>query len=134
MTGDVDEFIIRGHHENAIDNARRFFFHLKKKQYSPANLVAYEREAFEGILNRGVRITFDKNVRSKVFPDYGELFDNNGLKPLFKDHFILEIKYFTDEMPVWLRSIVQEFGLRNDAISKYTIGFDVARYNRKLTY
>jgi hypothetical protein len=37
-------------------------------------------------------------------------------------------------MPAWARGIVQEFSLRNDAISKYTIGYDMARYNKKLTY
>jgi hypothetical protein len=133
-TGNVDKFVIKNGCEGALDDARRFFFHLKKKQYSPVNLVTYEREAYQGKFNSDVRVTFDKNIRSKVFPDYGELYDDKGLKPLFNNHFVMEIKYFTSEMPGWLRSIVHEFGLRNDAISKYTIGYDVARYNRKLTY
>jgi hypothetical protein len=133
-TGNVDKFVIKNGVDGALDDARRFFFHLKKKQYSPVNLVAYEREAYQGKFNSDVRVTFDKNIRSKVFPDYGELYDDKGLKPLFNNHFVMEIKYFTSEMPGWLRSIVHEFGLRNDAISKYTIGYDVARYNRKLTY
>jgi hypothetical protein len=132
--GNLENNVIRGDREDAVDDARRFFYHLKKKQYSPSNLVVYEREAFQGRLDGGVRITFDKNIRSKIFPEYRELYSENELKPLFNNHFVLEIKYFTNQMPTWAKSIVQEFGLRNDAISKYTIGYDIARYNKKLTY
>lgn len=132
--GNLEDHIIRGNREDALDDARRFFYHLKKKQYTPSNLVVYEREAYFGRLDGGVRITFDKNIRSKVFPEYGELYNNNELKPLFNNHFVMEIKYYTNQMPTWAKSIVQEFRLRNDAISKYTIGYDVARYNKRLTY
>jgi hypothetical protein len=132
--GNLADHIIHEPGKDSLDDARRFFFHLKKKQYSPSNLVVYEREAYHGKLDWGVRITFDKNIRSKVFPKYSELFDDCGLKPLFNSHFVMEIKYFTNLMPAWARGIVQEFSLRNDAISKYTIGYDMARYNKKLTY
>jgi hypothetical protein len=56
------------------------------------------------------------------------------LKPLFNNHFVLEIKYYTDQMPLWARSLVQEYKLRCDAISKYTIGYDVNKFNQKITY
>lgn len=131
---DLEQYIIQGKREESIDDARRFFFHLKKRQFSPTNLVVYEREAYQGKMDKGVRITFDKNIRSRIFPKMDSLYDDVNLKPLFNDHFVLEIKYFTDQMPVWARSLVQEFKLRNDAISKYTIGYDVSKYNRKLTY
>lgn len=131
---DLEQYIIQGKREESIDDARRFFFHLKKRQFAPTNLVVYEREAYQGKMDKGVRITFDKNIRSRLFPKMDSLYDDVNLKPLFNDHFVLEIKYFTDQMPVWARSLVQEFKLRNDAISKYTIGYDVSKYNRKLTY
>lgn len=131
---DLEQYIIQGKREESIDDARRFFFHLKKRQFAPTNLVVYEREAYQGKMDKGVRITFDKNIRSRIFPKMDSLYDDVNLKPLFNDHFVLEIKYFTDQMPIWARSLVQEFKLRNDAISKYTIGYDVSKYNRKLTY
>jgi len=131
---DLEQYIIQGKREESIDDARRFFFHLKKRQFAPTNLVVYEREAYQGKMDKGVRITFDKNIRSRIFPKMDSLYDDVNLKPLFNDHFVLEIKYFTDQMPVWARSLVQEFKLRNDAISKYTIGYDISKYNRKLTY
>ncbi|ASB47785.1 polyphosphate polymerase domain-containing protein [Alkalitalea saponilacus] len=130
----LEDYIITGSRKEALDDAKRFFFHLKKKQYRPSNLIVYEREAYQGKIDAGVRITFDKNIRSKVYPKLDALYEDKHLKRLFNNHFVLEIKYFTNEMPIWARSLVQEFKLRNDAISKYTIGYDVSKYNRKLTY
>jgi hypothetical protein len=130
----IEDHIINDKREEAMDDARRFFYHLKKKLYRPTNLIVYEREAFQGKIDGGVRITFDKNIRSKLFPKLESLYEDHNLKALFNDHFVLEIKYFTNEMPIWARAAVYDFKLRNDAISKYTIGYDVSRYNRKLTY
>jgi hypothetical protein len=130
----LKEYIITKECEESIDDASRFFFHLKKKLYTPSNLIVYEREAFQGKIDNGVRITFDKNIRSKLNPGLQELYTNNDLKLLFNNHFVLEIKYFTNEMPLWARSLIYEFRLRNDAISKYTIGYDINKFNQKLTY
>ena len=130
----IEDYIITGTRKDAIDDARRFFYHLKKRIYTTSNLIVYDREAYLGKFDPGVRITFDKNIRSKLHPKLENLYDDYNLKRLFNNHFVLEIKYFTDEMPIWARSLVQEFRLRNDAISKYTIGYDVSKYNRKLTY
>ena len=130
----LEDVIITNQREEALDDARRFFFHLKKKQYRPSNLVVYEREAYQGKMDQGVRITFDKDIRSRLYPKLETLYNDRNLKRLFYNHFVLEIKYSTNEMPLWAKSLVQEFKLRNDAISKYTIGFDVSKFNKKLTY
>ncbi|MFP4621996.1 MAG: VTC domain-containing protein [Bacteroidales bacterium] len=132
----IEDYILLNSHDgsNSMDNARRFFYHLRKKQYIPINLVVYEREAYFGRFDSGVRITLDKNIRSKLFPEFRDLYDDHALKPFFNSHFIMEIKYYTERMPVWARSILQEFKLRNDAISKYIIGYDVVRYNKNPIY
>jgi SPX domain protein involved in polyphosphate accumulation len=133
--GDLDKYVIsNGNGCPTLTNAAKFMFHIKKGQYIPTCLVTYEREAYFGKLDDGVRITFDKNIRSRLYPAMDSLYDNERLKPLFKRHFILEIKYFTSDMPVWARSLVQEFRLRNDALSKYTIGIDVTRDKILTTY
>ncbi len=62
-------------------------------------LVVYEREAYHGDFDPGVRITFDKNIRSYIYPDLSDMFKKRDLKHLFKNHFILEVKYFTDKCP-----------------------------------
>ena len=127
-TAELESFIQEGfgqNKEDAISDAQRFFFHYKLKPLTPTCLVSYEREAYHGKLNPGTRVTFDKNIRSKNYPQLSELYSEDGLRYLFKSHFILEIKYFEDEMPAWAKSIVHDFKLRNEALSKYVIGFEV---------
>jgi hypothetical protein len=124
-TGQVEKYIVNDNScPKAIEDAQRFLFHLNKNQLIPTCLIVYEREAWHGKFDQGVRITFDKNIRSKIYPHIDRLFEDDNMHYLFDNHFVLEIKYFTDRMPLWARSLVQEFKLRNDAISKYTIGFD----------
>ena len=129
-SGDVSPYLILRKDQsvaNALDEASRFFFHYKRTHQGPTCLITYEREAYHGKLNPGIRITFDKNVRSKINPSLSQLFDNDNLRPLFKNHFILEVKYFEDNMPTWIKSIIYEFKLRTEALSKYVIGYDVSR-------
>ena len=133
--GNLHKYIItNGEDGTDIKDAGKFMYHIKKNQFIPTCLVVYEREAYLGKLDNGVRITFDKNIRSRLYPPVSTLYDDDGLKLLFKNHFILEIKYFRQDMPVWARSVVQEFRLRNDALSKYTIGIDANRERVLVTY
>lgn len=133
--GNPEKYVIpNGNGEPSAVNACKFLYHIKKKQFIPTCLVTYEREPYHGKLDDDVRITFDKNIRSRLYPAMNSLYDDAGLKPLFKRHFILEIKYFRADMPVWARSLVQDFRLRNDALSKYTIGIDVNRDRVLTTY
>ncbi len=133
--GDLGQYVImNGQDGDPLDDASRFMYHIKKKQFIPTCLVVYEREAYFGKFDKGVRITFDKNIRSRLYPPLSTLYEERDLKLLFRNNFILEIKYFNDEMPLWARSLVQEFRLRNDALSKYTIGIDVNREKVLQTY
>lgn len=128
QTGYLEQYLELEHApkpEQIIDDAKRFFFHYKLKPFMPTTLVAYEREAYHGKINAGTRITFDKNIRSRNYPGIHELFSEVNLRYLFKSHCIMEIKYFENQMPGWLKNIVQDFKLRHEALSKYTLGFDV---------
>jgi hypothetical protein len=133
--GDLEQYIIPcGDRHKALKDAGKFMYHIKKGQLIPTCLVVYEREPYHGKMDHGVRITFDKNIRSRIFTPVSSLYEEQGLKPLFSNHFILEIKYFNHVMPVWARSVVQEFRLRNDALSKYTLGIDINREKILMTY
>jgi hypothetical protein len=133
--GDLEKYIIpNGNGVKALEDAGKFMYHIKKGQFIPTCLVVYEREPYHGKMDHGVRITFDKNIRSRLFTPVSSLYEEQGLRPLFRNHFILEIKYFNHVMPVWARSVVQEFRLRNDALSKYTLGIDINREKILMTY
>jgi hypothetical protein len=117
------------------EDAARFLFHLHREAQRPVNLVVYDREPYHGKFDPGVRITFDKNIRAAVFPHLSELFSNNGLSHIWKDAFILEIKYFDGGMPSWCKSIIQEFELKHEALSKYASAFlhnEISTYNQKM--
>ena len=117
------------------EDAARFLFHLHRESQRPVNLVVYEREPYHGKFDSTVRITFDKNIRAAVFPHLSELFSNNGLSHIWKDAFILEIKYFDGGMPSWSKSIIQEFELKHEALSKYASAFlhkEISTYNKKM--
>lgn len=94
----------------------------------PVVLVEYEREGFESKMNDGVRLTFDHHVRSArasaLFP---------APRPFFRVHHIhevvLEVK-FKQTPPIWLKPLVQAYGLRLVANSKFTQGIEVARPDR----
>jgi len=117
------------------DDASRFFYHFHREAQRPVNLVVYDREPYHGKFDSGVRITFDKNIRAALFPDLSELFSDYGLSYIWKDAFILEIKYFDSGMPSWAKSIIQEFQLKHEALSKYASAFmntEISSYNIKM--
>jgi hypothetical protein len=121
--GNVDELVVKHpKFPRGLDDAKIFLYQMHTRMLRPVSLIVYDREPYHGKYDFGVRITFDKNIRSAVYPAIGDLFNEKFMKPILNGYFILEIKYFTDNMPAWARSIVEEFGLQHEALSKYMIG------------
>ncbi len=132
-TADIEKYIQPDETGQSAEDASRFFFHIKKRNMKPTVLIVYEREAYHGLFDPGVRITFDKNIRSLISPGLKDMFKKRDLKQIYRNHFILEIKYFTPEMPTWAKSLIEEFKLRHQALSKYTLGYDAHTQN-SITY
>lgn len=104
----------------------RFLYNLKQRNLRPVLLVTYEREAFLGIMNSSVRLTFDKNVRTMLFPDLNDNFEENGSQFVTNGLCVLELK-FDGFMPKWMRTLVSKFNLREQSISKYCLGIDIGQ-------
>jgi hypothetical protein len=120
QTADLNRFLVtKKNYLNAQSDAVKFFYLLRIKNCSPTILVVYEREAFFSKYDATLRITFDKNLRSRALPKTSDLFNDAGLKPVMHDFFILEIKFFNG-FPKWLQNILNQYGLQRKAISKYT--------------
>ncbi|MBC8465739.1 polyphosphate polymerase domain-containing protein [bacterium] len=117
---------LEGGNSNFLERSvlNKFVYLIKRRELTPKVLITYEREAFQGVDDQNVRVTFDMNVRSFLYPNMGQIFREQYLKPLTDSTFILEIK-FTGRMPIWIRNIVREFKIRVEAISKYCNGIDV---------
>ncbi len=101
----------------------RYIYLVKRLQLVEKALVTYEREALQACDDSRLRVTFDLNVRSFLNPDLNDLYRETDLRTVEDSQFILEIK-FNQRMPIWVRNIVREFGLRVQAISKYCNGID----------
>ncbi len=126
-TGNVQKYIITGNGiADADENARKFLYHLHGSMLRPVVLVTYEREAYFGKFDRSVRITFDKNLRSAIYPQLDELYSEEKLVNCLPGRFVVEVK-FTGTMPLWMRSALRVFGARRQAVSKYCIGLDMHR-------
>lgn len=122
QTGDFESFLLKNT-ENNRNDASRFLFNLNRFNMEPVNLIVYNREPYHGIFNSDTRITFDKDIRSRIYPQITELFDNVDFVYPWAGHFIMEIKYFDAPMPSWAKRVVWEFDLKAEALSKYVEGF-----------
>jgi len=120
--GEVEETLLKKTPER-VDDANRFLFNMHRYQMKPVNLIVYDREPYHGTFDPGVRITFDKNIRSTLYPEFGDLYQAQDYEFPWPDHFILEIKYFDAPMPSWAKAMVQHFKLRHEALSKYVEGY-----------
>ncbi|MBU3143963.1 polyphosphate polymerase domain-containing protein [Clostridium sp. CF012] len=90
---------------------------LKIYDLDPKLYLAYDRKAFFSKINRGLRITFDSNIRTRRYDlklesgDYGEnLIDN--------DKWVMEIKA-ENNIPIWLSNLLSEFKVYKTSFSKY---------------
>lgn len=124
ITGDIEGYI-GPHAADARDlsDARRFFYHMYRYSLLPIVLIHYEREAYFRKFDSSVRITFDKNLRSSSFPTLEDLFADGAAIPSLSGSFVLEVK-FHDGLPSWLRSVLEDFGLERQSVSKYCTCLD----------
>ncbi|MBI3232935.1 MAG: VTC domain-containing protein [Bacteroidetes bacterium] len=117
--------------EDAEESANKYLYYHFGQSLRPVNLVVYEREAYMGLFDKDIRITFDKNVRTALYPKMSELFGCERLKYLNTAAFVFEVKY-SNNPPNWVFNLVEEFSLKLKAISKYADGIDTHMGDRRL--
>lgn len=107
----------------AVNNARRFMYHLHARNMRPMVTVIYEREPYQSILKdraNDLRITFDKHLRGVAHPGYHELFEEKYAHPVDNSRFIMEIK-FNLYLPAWVKAIAASLDLQKGPASKYAL-------------
>lgn len=97
-----------------------FLYNYHVKKLMPTILIIYEREAFFSKFDKFLRITFDKNLRSLLYPSLDSLYLNGNVKYVLPGYFILEIKFYRG-LPLWLKSIIVRYRMQRMSISKYSI-------------
>ncbi len=92
-------------------------YFMKRYSLKPKVYIAYDRLAYFGNEDHGLRISFDTNIRTRRYDlklelgDYGE--------PLIDDDLrIMEIKAH-NAMPLWLAHGLSEISLKRQSFSKY---------------
>lgn len=99
---------------------QEFIFDLYRLRMTPKVLVSYVRKPLIAKINKRIRVTFDSSIRS-VSTDH--LFCSEPGRFLFPNEVVMEIK-FSGSMPWWLHHVIQKYGVRYEAISKYCLGVD----------
>ncbi|MCD4790811.1 MAG: polyphosphate polymerase domain-containing protein [Bacteroidales bacterium] len=115
-----------------FENSKRFFYQVFSKNLRPVVLVIYEREAYLSKFDETVRITFDKNLRSKAYPGLQELYKEDRIRHSLQDRFIMEVK-FNKHFPGWLNPVISRLALRKQSASKYVISMDTNKVVNRLT-
>lgn len=106
--------------ENGFKDAKKFLYHLYTSNLIPTIKIIYEREAFFYKFYQGIRVTFDKNLRSSLVVKPECLYEEENIRYGLPSKSIMEIKVY-GEIPLWLQNIIGSFQLQQEALSKYTI-------------
>ncbi len=110
--------------------ARRFLYNYYRRRMLPVVMVAYEREAFFSRYDSTLRLTFDKNVRSRLYPALDSLYQDRDAVHFLPDHFVFEIKFYDGCLPRWLRAVMTRFDLERVAVSKFALGIECQRVEK----
>ena len=107
------------------DDARRFLYYYFRLRLHPVVLVVYDREAFFGKYDKSLRVTFDKAIRGRLSPQLRDLHVENGLMPVMRNHFVLELKFFHNSLPQWASALIRRYSLPRMALSKFAMCLDL---------
>lgn len=119
-TADVSRYVDPARLPGNAAAARTFLFHVFRRQLRPVLFEIYEREPYVGTMEPSLRVTFDRDIRSSLFPGVSELFALEGTLRSFERWVVLEVKYDAEfGFPRWLRRFIAEHSVIREALSKY---------------
>lgn len=84
----------------------------------PKVLVRYDREAFHGMYDETVRVTFDRQLRSRMVDRPSQFFAAGEWNQVESRRVIVEMK-FNNKYPPWLTEAIRLFRLERISYSKY---------------
>jgi hypothetical protein len=98
---------------------RQFQLYMSHICARPVVQIRYMREAYEGLLDDRIRITFDRKLAHKISDKAEVSLNGGGWQYYPMNGVILEIK-FTEFYPPWLSYLVQHLQIEPQSVSKYT--------------
>lgn len=114
---------------NQITDEIDYFMKLYRN-LQPALSLTYEREAFYGLQDENLRITFDDNILWRE--DEMSLTGQPHGKPILKPNQVLmEIKV-ASAMPMWMAAALSELGIYRTSFSKYGTAYMQKQQEKQL--
>ena len=100
------------------------------RNLQPAVFLSYEREAFYGMEDGELRITFDENIlwRNEDISLCSQVYGNSILEP---GYCLMEIK-IAGAMPLWLAQLLAEHHIYQTSFSKYGCAYKDMIQNKNL--
>ena len=99
--------------------AREIDFYLQSKAVSQKIYIAYQRLAFSGVEDEGLRITFDTDVRFRL-NDLSLLGTGAEQNILSQGNILMEVKTLGG-MPLWLAAALSKHGVFPVGFSKFGV-------------
>ena len=107
----------RGYIDRDDQISREINWFLHTYDPIPAAYIGYDREAFAGIDDPNLRLTFDTNLRGRSWDTDLQLGDH-GMYIIPKDTILMEIK-IPGSAPLWLSHLLNENSIFDISFSKY---------------
>ena len=114
---DAAESLARGYIDRSDQISREINWFLHMYQPSPKAFIGYDREAFAGIDDPNLRLTFDTNLRGRAW-DVDLLEGDYGTFIIPQEMILMEIK-IPGSAPLWLSRLLSENEIRDASFSKY---------------
>lgn len=125
---DIEKSPYRAGQDRVLDE---IFYLVKSQLLEPRMVVSYQREAYMGIYETGLRITFDHRCKYRDRElEIGGIFDE-GKYFVSPELVVMEIK-FNETVPLWLCSYLNKFECRVQRFSKYCTAVEEAVYHGKI--
>ena len=105
---------------------------LQMHELSPALYLAYDRIAYFGIDQHGLRVSFDNNIRTRR---YGLSLEDGvyGSQLLDGRYRLMEIKT-SQSIPIWLCRLLSEYEIYPSSFSKYGAEYQKMMKSTGMTY
>lgn len=114
---EADAWLCGGRPPRDSQISREIDWFMQFYQPVPAVYIAYDREAYAGIENSELRITFDRNLRWRDY-DVDLRAGDHGNPILGDDQILMEIK-IPGTAPLWLAHLLSENHIVSTSFSKY---------------
>ena len=114
---DAADSLLCGHIDRTDQISKEINWFLHTRNIYPMAFIGYDREAYAGIEDPNLRLTFDTNLRGRSW-DLDLREGTSGMYILPRETILMEIK-IPGSAPIWLSRLLSENRIFDSSFSKY---------------